>query len=235
MGEPRSDIEQMLVQIGTLYRLDARGRMLAVNEPGDPPAPRLFLGRTRQGSVWSTRHDLPEDLAAELDRLCRAEPAAADLEEPPECYEALRAVLGERGPIGEEYRGPCFSFPEQLPDLPGAVELTPELMGVLPPELRWIEKALPLYAPAAVALADGAAVALCCCSRIGEHACEAGLETLPAYRGRGHGAAVTALWARLVRARGLTPLYSTSWSNDASRAVARRLGLVLYGEDLSLS
>ena len=31
-----------------------------------------------------------------------------------------------------------------------------------------------------------------------------------------------------------TPLYSTSWDNEASRAVARRLGLLLIGEDWHL-
>jgi hypothetical protein len=42
-------------------------------------------------------------------------------------------------------------------------------------------------------------------------------------------------WARAVRALGAEPLYSTSWQNAASRAVARKLGLVLYGTDLSIS
>jgi hypothetical protein len=36
-----------------------------------------------------------------------------------------------------------------------------------------------------------------------------------------------------VRRENRIPLYSTSWDNAASRGVARRLGLVLYGADLS--
>ncbi|MDQ3856704.1 MAG: GNAT family N-acetyltransferase, partial [Chloroflexota bacterium] len=33
---------------------------------------------------------------------------------------------------------------------------------------------------------------------------------------------------------GKVPLYSTSWDNSASQAVARKLGLVQYATDLSL-
>jgi hypothetical protein len=34
---------------------------------------------------------------------------------------------------------------------------------------------------------------------------------------------------------GLVPLYSTSWKNEPSRAVARRLGLIQYGVDLHIT
>ncbi len=43
-----------------------------------------------------------------------------------------------------------------------------------------------------------------------------------------------ASWASATRATGQIPLYSTSWDNHASRAVARELGLVQYAADLSL-
>jgi hypothetical protein len=46
---------------------------------------------------------------------------------------------------------------------------------------------------------------------------------------------VVAAWARAIRESGGEPLYSTSWDNKASRGVARKLGLLLYGEDLHLS
>ncbi len=40
-----------------------------------------------------------------------------------------------------------------------------------------------------------------------------------------------AAWARAIQRRGLVALYSTSWENAASRALARRLSARVYGED----
>jgi predicted GNAT family acetyltransferase len=60
------------------------------------------------------------------------------------------------------------------------------------------------------------------------------VETLEGYRGRGYAPMVVAAWARAVRETGRIPLYSTSRNNRASEAVARKLGLVQYGSDLSL-
>jgi len=60
------------------------------------------------------------------------------------------------------------------------------------------------------------------------------VDTLEAFRGRGHASRVVAAWAIAVRETGRVPLYSTSWGNLASQGVARRLGLGLFGVDLSL-
>jgi hypothetical protein len=46
---------------------------------------------------------------------------------------------------------------------------------------------------------------------------------------------VTAAWAQAVRKSGRIPLYSCSWSNAASLAVAAKLGLVPYASDFNLS
>ena len=41
-------------------------------------------------------------------------------------------------------------------------------------------------------------------------------------------------YANAVRAIGCVPLYSTSWENQASRAVAAKLGLLRYAATLSI-
>ena len=66
-------------------------------------------------------------------------------------------------------------------------------------------------------------------------AAEAGVETAARFRGRGLAPQVTAAWALAIRASNRLPLYSTSWSNEPSLAVARKLGLKPCASDWSLS
>jgi predicted GNAT family acetyltransferase len=88
--------------------------------------------------------------------------------------------------------------------------------------------------PVMAVLVDGHAVSACFCARRSIVAAEAGLDTAPAFRGRGYAGRVTSAWAAVVRASGRTPLYSTSWTNASSLAVARKLGLRIYATNWSI-
>jgi predicted GNAT family acetyltransferase len=65
-------------------------------------------------------------------------------------------------------------------------------------------------------------------------AAEAGVETREQYRGRGYGSIAVVAWAAAVRQGGRMPLYSAEWENIASRALASRIGLICYAEDVHL-
>ena len=94
---------------------------------------------------------------------------------------------------------------------------------------------VPYRQPMVAVVEDGRAVSICASVRIGSRSHEAGVETIAAYRRRGHAVSVVAGWAREVRRRGIhTLFYSTSWDNLASQAVANRLGLTLIGADFSV-
>lgn len=221
-------------QIATLFRLDGAGRLLAINEPGDPPAPRVFLGRTVVGNRWHLRHDLPAPLAATLARILAAEPIAADLAAPPATVVALRAALAADAPIVSEWSGPAWYFPGSMPRQEPAATLLTDAAPLRHTFPGWAAD-FTTSQPCAAILHGEQAVAVCCSARTSAGAAEAGVNTLPEYRGRGYAPAVVVAWARATRAAGRVPLYSTSWENLASRGVARRLGLILYAADFHLT
>lgn len=118
-----TDLELMDVEIDALFTRDPAGRIVAHNEPdGDPdPAPRFFLGRTRQGNTWRVRHDVPEGTARELEALAAAEPVPDDLAAPPRQLAALLEVLRRDGAPTIGHHGPAYRFPAEIgtPGLPG--------------------------------------------------------------------------------------------------------------------
>jgi hypothetical protein len=224
----------MNLHLRTLFTLNDDSRLLFVNEPdgAHSSAPRLFLGRTQAGNIWRFHAALPEDLVEELDALCADEPSLnIDYKEPPRHAERYPQLLEQHSPIKSVSTGPAYNFPENICPTKPLVIMTANDAGKLQGGFEKLVSELPAWQPF-VALIDGdRAVSVCRSVRIAPEAHEAGVETLPAFRGKGHAKDVVAEWARLVRAGGAIPLYSTSWENTASQAVARKLCLEYYGAE----
>ncbi len=226
----------MRIHAATLFNRDADGRIRSLGRPwsraGGPP--RFFMGRTHRGHVWLFRHDIPADLAHDLDVVCRSEPPAERLIAPPGIATAIRAALQARSPISREYRGPAFLIPEYQGVPPQAESITMANGHLLEAGFPWMLPHLTTevdIGPVTAAIVNGSAVSICYCARLSPLAAEAGVETLDAMRGKGHATAAVAAWATALRRRGLLPLYSTSWENLASQRVAEKVGAVCYGED----
>lgn len=230
-----SNLDLMALQAETLFRHDAAGRLVAVNEPGDLPAPRLFVGRTTAGNLWRFRHDLPPALVRDLARALAAAPPATDLREPPAAFDRLRDLLEAQAPVESVWMGPAWHFPESPMPAGDAVPLTSTEGLTLESRFAWLAAEVADVQPCLAVIRDGTVVSVCFSARTSPRAAEAGVETLAAHRGRGYATAAVAAWAAAVRAAGRVPLYSTSWDNRASQGVAARLGLVLYGADLHFS
>lgn len=234
---PISDLHLLEIQADALFTHDARGRIGHVNEPGGDRAPRFFFGRTKEGNLWRFRDDLSEDTMRELDRLAADEPVHDDLRAEPRNLAAFLEVLRADRERASVSSGPAYRFPDSLPAPANITPITranSHLLQWLGWDLEALAHDFEGRGPVVAVLEDGAAVSLCFCARLTARAAEAGVETVAAYRGRGHAHAVVAAWAHAIRASGRIPLYSTSWDNLASRAVARKLRLVQYGTDLSL-
>ncbi|HEX6625145.1 MAG TPA: GNAT family N-acetyltransferase [Pyrinomonadaceae bacterium] len=227
-----TDQELMAMHVRALFTHDARSRLLFVNEPGgDVPAPRLFVDRTREGNLWRLRADLPETLAEELEALCADEPVGQEFQREPRHVEAYVRLLDGHAPVRRRWMGPAYHFTRYFEPSRPLLAVTETDAGLLRGGFEELVAELPDGQPFVALVEEGRAVSVCRSVRITTAAHEAGVETLPDFRGRGYAKDVVAGWARLVHALGAVPLYSTSWENTASQAVAKKLGLTAYGAD----
>jgi hypothetical protein len=226
------DHELMRVHVEALFTHDAEGQLVSVNEPNGAPAPRFFLGRTADGSVRRFRHDVDRALRRELEVASADDVLRDQLLDVPTSAARYAEILARAAPVQRTWAGPAFRFPEDVPATTGTVRVTGATAQLLEPLLReWLPD-VPLCQPMVALAVDGQAVAVCGSVRRTAVAHEAGVETAVAFRGRGYAARVVAGRARAVRDMGRVPLYSTSWENEASQSVARKLALIPFGSDL---
>jgi RimJ/RimL family protein N-acetyltransferase len=203
---------------------------LFVNEPGGGDlAPRLFLGRTRAGNLWRFRADLPEILIGELEPLCLDEPVGQEFHSKPRHFEAYVRLLETHAPVQKLWMGPAYHFTQYLEPSRPLLAITETNAEKLQGGFEELVAELPGWQPFLAIIEEGKAVSVCRSVRITPEAHEAGVETLPEFRGKGYAKEVVAGWARLVQSMGVMPLYSTSWENTASQAVAKKLHLVPFG------
>lgn len=227
--------ELMRLHVEALFTHDAKGQLLRGNEPNGAEAPRFFLGRTADGSVIRFRHDVDADMRRELEAAANDDVMNAAPLDSPANASRFEEILARAAPVRNTWLGPAFSFPVASPAPTDAVLVTDDNVQVLAAFLRdWIPD-VRIGQPLFALVVDERAVAVCCTVRRTNEAHEAGVETVPAFRGHGYAAQVVTAWARAVRERGQVPLYSTSWQNEGSRAVARKLGLIQFGNDLHVT
>lgn len=230
-----TDLELIAHQAETLFLHNEAKRLLYVNEPDKPEAPRFFLGRTTQGNICRFRHNLPKTVVKRLGELAALEPIPRALQGEPAYLEAFQSVLHEHGAVQAVWMGPAYRFSGGLEWPSGVVRITDANADLLEEGFTDLKAVLSAKQPCVAVVSEHRAVSICCCARSSTYAAEASLETLGAFRARGYAAAVVTGWAAAVRDEGRVPLYSTSWDNLASQGVARKLGLTMYGADLHIT
>ena len=223
------------LHLATAFVFDGEHRITETREPNPELPVRFVLARGAGSVAWAVRTDVNAAVAAELDELAASESphAGGDWQTPPkhaERYEELLAM-----DFAEVVSGALFEFPAELVAPSDIVEVRTER------ELAtnfhgWVHGEISNgRAPVMAIVEDGAPVSICFCARRSNAAAEAGVNTAERYQRKGYCARVTAAWALAVRARRMTPLYSTAWTNDASLGVARKLGLVTYGSTWTMT
>jgi len=233
-ADPWTPLALVDLHLDVLYERDDAGHILRARGTAIA-APDFHLVRTVDGNRWATSAAMSEDEGRALRKALSREPVVGTLDEMKgraPVVSALSLPAGKRPPSAD-YRGPAFRFPEPLPQVPEYAELLHDPRDARTvPELAWIRAVTQAEHPLTVARnSSGEVVSVCHSARATAGGAEAGVETAPGYRGRGLAGAVVLVWAHAVLADGRVPLYSTQWTNHASRAVARKLGLIAYGED----
>ena len=210
------------------------GRIVSTREPQGTRGPLFILVRGLSSCAWAVRADIPDDVAVELDRIARDEPPATDFRHAPVCADRYIALLRDRIKRVPEAKihesdGPALEFPDSLAASGDVIVIDDERL--LEPNFRgWVAGEIKAgCGPLLAIVENNHPVSICFCARRSEVAAEAGVETVESHRGRGLAPLVTA-----VRASGRIPLYSTSWTNHASLAVARKLNLSAYASSWSL-
>ncbi|MDF1490093.1 GNAT family N-acetyltransferase [Tessaracoccus caeni] len=225
----------LALHVGALYRLDEHGRLIETNEATPNPAPRVFVGRTAEGSSCYLRRDVPEGLGRRIDQLTRDLPLYPDRRGDAEVYGAIEDAIAEAGTIASRWHGLAYAFTTPCSPMSSeATEITDGrdvLVGPFAPFQTDLKAIWPFFG----VLRDGRVVSACYSARLTDHAAEAGVDTDPAHRGQGLAATVINAWRKAIEDSGRTALYSTSYDNLSSQAVARRLGLSQYAETFSLT
>jgi hypothetical protein len=233
--QTRSPRELVRARVEAMYRHDARSRIESINQWNGGIAPRLYLVRTALGRLYRFRSDLPDDLTAKLRELCDAEPAGSEPARAPTHQDEYVRLLTSQAPIERIWRGPAYVFTTDVAPAPQPLAIHEGNVDLLRGGLEdWIPD-VPYRRPFMAMVEHGRAVSVCASVRISAAVHEAGVETLPAHRRRGHAVNVVAAWARAVRGMGAVPFYSTSWDNVGSQAVAARLGLPMFGVDFHIT
>jgi GNAT acetyltransferase-like protein len=214
------------LHLKTCFIFNDAGRIISTREPQPSRGPLFILVRSSSSCVWAVREDIPNDVASELDRLAREEPKIVDLRDAP--LNAQRYLEFLKKPATRVSDGPAFEFPDSLAEPSDVVVVEDERL--LEQNFRgWVPGEIDAGCAPVLAIVEGGhPVSICFCARRSDDAAEAGVETAAPYRGKGYASRVTAAWAMAIRNSGRVPLYSTSWTNHASLAVARKLNLVPY-------
>jgi GNAT superfamily N-acetyltransferase len=230
---PPDDRTLMDLSAETSSVFDARGRILHSRSPDRLPPPRVALTCTATSYRAAFGASVPDDLASEITAVVERERPDGTLTIPTTLRSRLRAALEKHAPIQSEGGGPGYYFPERVDAPEHVVEITEANLDLARDTFPWMLREFAGWAPYFAVVEDGAVASVCFDARSGPRAAEAGLYTHPEYRGRGYAVDVTRAWGAATRAGGRVPLYSTSWDNLASQAVARKVGLIQYSGDIT--
>lgn len=223
-----SELDLIAIQVEVLFVHSPVGKMKCVNEKGNPKAPRFFLGRTREGSITRYHCNVGDKTISKIEKLIR---------EPSNHIEIAKIinVLNEERTVENIWMGPAFMLPNNLHKPTRTIQITEKNKELLRENFPDLIEQMEWRQPYFAIVQNEKVVSICCSARSTPVAAEASAETLEEFQGNGYGTDVVTAWAISIQEEKRIPLYSTSWDNYASQAVARKLKLINYGMNLHIT
>jgi hypothetical protein len=210
--------------------LDDRGR--AIDSYGV-----AIVCTAERDALWIST-EVPDAMVAELTAAFDGAPRSTGGTAPP-ALERCRPILERDGRALERSGGPSYVFSDGVRSASEArIERSDASTGEALRDanpgnwhpVEWRELLDGALGPWAIASEGELVVSICHTARpITPRGAECGVWTRPGFRGRGHGAAVTAVWADVMRPWGRHLFYCTGVENRSSQRVTDRLGLRRIG------
>jgi hypothetical protein len=241
-----SDARALLaLQAHTLFEISPRQRIVRTRDPGNAPAPRLYMAGGADGWVGYVRDTVDDARAIGISQLVRQEPPVTAPGATPRFVDQYRNIL-QSALLTEHNFGPVYRLPRGIACASDATIVRENSAEGRALVARIRRDGMPaalvdagfadlshFWSPWCVAAAGDQIAAIAFCARDGLMAREIGVYTLSAYRGRGLGAAVTAAWSAM-HPRHPVLFYSTHRDNRSSQRVIERLKLPFIGESFRL-
>ncbi len=221
------DLRLVQEHIDTSLVLDTRGRVVR----GNGTLPLFEIHGCRDGNVVVLRDDVPDDVAASVERLTRDEPALYAPGAVPVHDSEYVQLLGATQRFAESLE---YVFLHRLPAASG-VQLvlsgTDRAHDVTQQPFRGWDHPVAdhISEPWCMALDDGEIASIVETVRLAGPGAECGVTTSPHLRRRGFAAAAIAGWASHPELRDRTLFYSTEVPNTASQSLTRHLGVHYLG------
>jgi len=232
---PTHNLDLMRLHVDALYTRNANGRIDGCNQFDGGPVPRFHLARAAEGNHCVFRDDVPTETISALKAYAQREPRLTEPKGEPKFLEQYLEILGRDAACEAIWHGPAY----QIEDSDTSDEHEIKDIGISNSAVlsKWMNDWIPDARhrhPFVALVRDGDAVAVCASARMSQGAHEAGIETAPGYRSQGFAKRVVGVWAKRVSALGAQAIYSTSWENVASQAVAKSLNLSFIGTDFHI-
>ncbi len=242
-----TDLELLQVQLSSAFVFDGDGRIVCQNDPDRTAASRAVLSGCARGNLCFFHRDVAEEQAQEIRTLFATEPPLASRTSLPVHLGAYRALLSSGHAEVLVSPGVNFVLPHSVDFASDGVIVRSDTEEGHSLYERFARDGMPeslvalgfkdvgeLWAPWCAVLVEGEVASLGFAARLGDRGADIGVITVPAFRGRGLAAAVTAVWATLPELESRRLFYSTAQTNVSSQRVAARLGLRVIGASCRL-